>query len=372
MIVLANSRRPLQPTYGVASVNATIFTSTTGSNDWQGRPCIIKLANGNFVVVWKESTQHVLGVPGMININFSANDGVTWTANNVKIGGGAVSGFPYIKAAAAADRAEDIQIFQCPNGDIIMITHEQSSSAAPNDWVTLWQHRSTDNGNTWTSDFDLGLNLPDVPDTIKIWACFSNMTIGTDVYICAAQYDVDFDDSKVTLWKSTDNCLTYTKVSDIFDYDATTPDPNECGIVHIRDGRVLAICRTRDLQKTIKRESIDYGVTWGTIQDYSNYFGRVGIHEPRLYKFPIGLGSPNRIFLAGRNYAGASLWKNWIQFSDDNGLTWRPVYLDTMYVTDAGYVTVVVRSDGQLCCLAYTGSQTAARIVRYILVDTPV
>src|SRR5688572_17416771 len=105
MIVTPQLRRPLVPTYGATSTNPTLFTSTTGSNDWQGRPCVIKLANGNLVAVWKESTQHVGGVPGVININFSANDGGSWTANNVKIGGGAVTGFPYIKSHASADRA---------------------------------------------------------------------------------------------------------------------------------------------------------------------------------------------------------------------------------------------------------------------------
>jgi hypothetical protein len=345
--------------FGFGTTTPFSFTAP-GTYDWGARPRMIKRAStGVIVAVWKESTQHELG-DGYFNINFSNDDGATWTANNTKIGGGAVTGFPYVKTAPSADQCDDVLLLECANGDLLLISHERLDTAPPNDWITNWQHRSTDGGETWTAEANLASLLPDVADAKKFWAFYDYEIIGTDLYICAAQYDTDFDDSKVTLWKSTDDGATYTKVSDIFAYDDTTPDPNETGILHLGSGEMMVVTRTRDLNKTLIRRSTDYGATWGTIQDASDLFGGIGIHQPCLRK--VG----ERIFLFGRWYSTSTYWKNGMWYSDDEGITWSQVVLDNIGNSDMGYFMAVLKDDGvSWVGLGYFGTLTAATIYQY-------
>ncbi len=343
--------------FGFGILTPFSFTAP-GTYDWGARPRLIKRSNGIFVLVWKESTNHSLG-GGYFNINFSNDEGATWTANNTKIGGGAVSGFPYVKTAASADQSDDCLLLEAPNGDLLLITHERLNVASPNDFITNWQHRSTDGGNTWTAEQDLGATLPDVADPKKFWAFYDYEIIGSDLYICCAQYNTDFDDSKVTLWKSTDNGANYTKVSDIYAYGDTTPDPNECGIIHLGSGVMLAITRTRDLNKTIERRSTDYGVTWGSIVNISDRFGRVGIHQPCIRK--VG----ERLFLFGRHYLNSTYWKNGMWYSDNLGATWSQVVLDNIGNTDMGYFMAVQKTNSDWVGIGYFGTLNAAILYQY-------
>lgn len=373
MIAVAQSFKNRRHTYLRQGFSDSQFSflNSGATYDWGGRPTCVKRQDGVWVLLWKEYQQHtVAGPSGYWNINFSDDEGVTWTANNTKLGGGAVSGFPYIKTHASADRADDGMLFVCANGDLIFISHERLNTTPPDDFVTHWQTRSTDGGETWTSDFDLGDELPDIADKRKFWAMYEHQIINGEDYIVAAQYDTDFTDSKVTLWKSADNCQTYTKVSDIYAY-GESPAPNETGFIHLANGHIIAFTRTypESSKITYKRESLDYGATWGSIQDYSDYFGRNGVHQPRMYKFP----ASNRIYLAGRNYQSSTAWKNWFLWSDDNGISWTPVYLDNDFLSnaDCGYVQLIQKENKDIYVISYTGTQDAATVCSYYAQRSP-
>lgn len=355
-----NKKQP----WTISSRTANIIPFTdAGTYDWQARPDMVK-RNGVVILVCKEATNHVLG-DGYWNIIFSTDDGANWTANNVRVGGGAVTGFPYIKTAASADQCDDAELILCANGDLLFFTHERLDTSPPNDWITHWQHRSTDGGNTWTAEFDLGAALPGVSDKTKLWAFYDYEVIGTDLYVTASEYTSSLanPNTKTSLWKSTNNGLSYTKVSTIFDVGDTNPSTTECGFIHTGNGRFLAISRTWDLNVTKQRVSLDYGATWGAITDVSNLFARLGVHQPRLQKF----SGSDRIYLTGRDYKDATNWRNALWYSDDAGASWDEIFLDALYSTDGGYTKLIKRDNGDLFFVGYYGSLTAARLYGYVL-----
>lgn len=362
-LIAADVAVPTDIVFGLRAYNRPAYAPVTGGNDWVGRTSMVDLGSRQ-LLVFRESTGHSVEA-GNWDIRYSTDGFITATGNNTLIGGGASAFFPYSGGTApTATAAGDAAIFKCPNGDVVFISHQTKTGTSPDDWVTHWQHRSTDGGDTWTSDGDLFDLIPNIADKRKAWAFYDSMIIGTDFYLVFAEYNTTKSSSRVRLVKSTDNGHTYTDVSSIFPYASYASDPNETGIEHLGGGIVMAISRTWGLLLTFQRISLDYGLTW---QDYTeisaSQFQGAGIHQPRLIKF----AGESRVWLAGRYYISTDDTSNMVAYSTDSGTTWIKSLLDPNLPGDSGYTDMVKRADGTYFVTGYSGSENASQLTSYVV-----
>ena len=135
---------PFNPAVTVAT---TTTLGTGGTDDWWGRASIKRRPSDNaLVMAYYRAPHHALN-GGDLHIKFSNDDGATWTAEDTKIGGGTVSGFPMNPPGLTGDQdAGEPWLYVAPNGDLLLhmwkVAYGVSSAGS-------WQSRSTDGGHTW-------------------------------------------------------------------------------------------------------------------------------------------------------------------------------------------------------------------------------
>jgi hypothetical protein len=101
------------------------------------------------------------------------------------------------------------------------------------------------------------------------------------------------------------------------------------------------------------------GASWGSLQDKGSQLGI--IQSPRL------LWINTKLELIGRKYVGDLEEYTVRYFSRSNGLTWvGPYYPDSAAYDDAGYCTMLEKSNGDFYMLSYAGTESDADIMEYI------
>lgn len=364
----------------VTSKTAFVSFTDAVNNDWQGRLYTIETAAGYWMGVWVEGTNHsdYNSASHYVNIFFSDDEGATWSANNTYIGGAAITGFPLVPPGGSSTGFVDFTIIRCPNDDLVIIAQDRGVNGSAWNGVNFTQHqyRSTDDGQTWAHDFDFctAIGLVTVADKAKIQGLFENMVLGNDLYITLCQIRADLDDTRISLYKSSDNCATWSLVSHPIAYDELSPDATASAIAHLGNGRFIIILRTQDLGTAYKRESNDYGLTWGAISEFSSQAGYVGIHDPKVKgysNFFLLYGRDNKKIL-GDTTAALFMRNSWWTTTDLFTTPSQRHYLDPFYAGngtanqgDAGYTRAMRKADGSFMFFGYYGTNFAALLYKY-------
>jgi tetrahydromethanopterin S-methyltransferase subunit D len=353
---------------------------TDAGNDWQGRYYPIRMADGNWCAVWMEGTFHsdYNSATHTVNIHFSNDEGVTWTDNNEYFGSVPVTGFPLIPPGGTATGFVDFCLTLCPNGDLVLIAQNRGVNASAWNGVNFSQHqyRSTDNGATWAYEFDfcdaIGENT--VALRAKIQGLFETMIIGDDLYVILCQIRTDLNDTRIRIYKTTDNCATWSFLSNPIEYDEVDPDCTESALAHLGNGRIICVFRTEDLGQALWKTSNDYGLTWGAVTDFAPQLGYVGLHQPRIKaysNFFLVMGRDNKTILNDPTLAVYER-NSWWTTDDLFATTCDRYYLDPFYTGtgvistgDAGYTRAVQKNDGSFMFFGYYGVNSASLIYKY-------
>lgn len=369
-----------------------VFSFTDGGHDWAARPDVVKHPNGTVIAFWCEATSHSDVDDRIWNINFSDDDGATFTANNVDLLGNPMADWPFVASAPDATGIGDMQLIVCENSDLILISIERVAIGTPgyeNGWVTHYLYRSTDEGLTWDSGTDLIAMLPGSLDPTRIWACYTHtvMPDGT-IIIPFSEAETDVDGrTRQLVYKSTDSGFTWMFVSYFLEYDDLDfsmgePQAYELALTHLGGGRIMGVTRTSDSKRTFARYSEDQGATWGAIIEITEELEYVGVHQPKLTKFGDFLILTGRDVGAAREDVGvdATISRNGYWTSINNGATWTRRYLDPYYTGigatnltagDSGYVTWFLRDDNTFLFFGYYGTYGSALLYKYEVNNTP-
>lgn len=364
----------------VTSKTAFVPFTDGVSNDWQGRYYVLETAAGYWMAVWVEGTNHsdYNSASHYVNIHFSDDEGATWSDNNEYIGGAAITGFPLVPPGGSSTGFVDFTIIRCPNDDLVIIAQDRGSNPTVWNGVNFSQHqyRSTDDGQTWTYEYDFceEIGLVTTADKAKIQGLFENMVVGSTVYITLCQIRADLDDTRISLYSSTDNCTNWSLVSHPVEYDELDPDATASAIAHLGGGKFMCVLRTQDLGSGFMKTSPDNGVTWGAAEEFDVQLGYVGIHDPKVKNYTnffLMYGRDNKKIINDPT-AARFMRNSWWTTTDLFSTSARRHYLDPFYAGtgavnggDAGYTRAMQKSDGTFLFFGYYGDNFTALIYKY-------
>ncbi len=355
---------------------ATLVSGTTSSGDWHGRASVVTLPSGVVVLTYRSGTSHGIN-DGELHIKFSDDYGATWTAEDTKLGGGGVTGFPmYPTGGAPADDEGPGEpwLYIAPNGNLIL--HMWNADYSVN-CVGNWQSVSTDGGESWgaTSQIDYS----GIAGDNTIFTTCDHFVLNGVIYAGARKYtDCTFAECYNLLMKSTDNGSTWEYVSDISSTTDSTSGTNEVGLEYLGDGNIIAVLRDNDNAKTFKTTSTDMGATWAALSDITSAVGISGRH--RVYTLAHLKGEKywwrdQTLIMCGFEFISAdppsglgrssSVW-----ISEDAGATWSGPYhcgVSQAHGSDAGYGDIFYDLDNdELVHINYWGSgSTAVDLYQY-------
>jgi hypothetical protein len=362
------------PSVTVAS--SSTIDSGAGAEDWVGRASIVRRPSDDaLVMAYYQATNH-FNNEGALHLRFSDDHGATWTAEDTKLGGGAVTGFPMNPPGAGTPPdAGEPQLYVAPNGDLLihmwLIDYSTSMGGS-------WQSRSTDGGETWSTPAQIAFNHPTEDDDI-IFSTDDWFALDGVLYAGARIYTGGSDGrpSESILIKSADDGTTWEYVSTIMsDAEGDSPDfgGQEVGFEYVGNDTIVAMIRENPHTKSFQRVSTDMGVTWGTLTNVTSTVGIAG--RQRVYTRSHLQGLPGWwndpvLFMVGfvhqtsgdTNDRRAAVW-----ISPDRGTTWDgPHYLNTT-TEDGGYGDIFYDADtGRYVVVTYTGSLNTASLVQYNL-----
>lgn len=356
------------------SVVSSVTLGSGGTLDWWGRASMHRLPSGVIVLVYRRGTVHFVN-DGALYIKFSDDDGATWTAENTKLGGGAVAGFPMNPSTLSAgqDAGEPI-LYQAPNGDLILqmwrIDYGVSMGGT-------WQSESSDGGESWTPSHLVDFGIAGVSNTI-IFATDDSFVWNRSIYAGARIYSggADGTPSEMILIRSDDNGQTWQKVSTIMaaNEGSGSHGGQEVGLEYIGNGRIIAMLRDNDHTKSYQRVSEDLGATWGSLVDVTATVGIAG--RQRVYTRSHLLGLPGWwndpvLYMTGfvHQTPGSSTdRRNAIWVSPDRGATWAgPFYLNAT-TEDGGYGDLQWDfTNDRPFVVTYAGTNNAASLIQYNL-----
>lgn len=352
--------KPPFSSYTLREQNEIIPLKDGGAtNDWQGRISLVRLSD-RWIMVLREAVSHTDNGTGAYHILFSYN-GVQWLAHDFYSGTDPVIGFPYTATVSGATSAADMIIIPCPNGDLITIQHERDGGAGLTGWKAITQRRSTDRGQSWSYEGELTTYLDG--NANQNWAFYDYDILGNDIYIVGSDHNGDLTTAGIKLYKSSDNGLTWAKVSTIWTNDGSH---YEGSIQFTTANDCISIARQDEEAKTSQRISTDGGLTWGPSQDITAQVGGVGVHQPRLRKF-IG---EERIYLVGRhNLVYGSTTKNGMWYSDDLN-NWTNFLPNNTNFPDSGYCDMRKFNKSTFLMFGYEGTIPSARLQQYKIVGS--
>lgn len=357
--------------YGGVSVNVdSISTFASSANQWFGRASI-KIREGIVVCCYYESTAHDAN-DGELHIKFSDDYGATWTAEDTKLGGGAVTGFPMNPSTVTAGQdAGEPKLYLADNGDLILHMWRVNYGSANNG---TYQSVSTDGGETWSSS--AAVDFTGIADDNNTFATDDDFVVGGIIYAGARTHDADQSPSESQLIKSEDNGATWEKVSTICANNEGTGGTGawEVGIEYLGDNRILAILRMVDLTRAYQRISTDMGATWGSLTEVTSQIGiaiRQRVYTRAHLKGEASWWNDKYLIMTGavHTIAGDSQnRRNCIWFSTDAGTTWsQPKFIDSN-IGDGGYGDIFYNpTTGKYVVINYQGSLTEATLKQYTL-----
>jgi arylsulfatase A-like enzyme len=287
--------------------------------------------------------------PGDIECWLSPDGGATW-----KLGSAATQHEPdTIRMNHAAGLAK--------NGDLLVLTSGWSNRWPPGQprsrgsyrYETLrpWVSRSPDGGLSWWVDKEA---FPPKTPGNDFAVPFGDVQIAQNGDLCVAVYSTQgpwekYEERKFRSWlyRSTDDGKTWGKPV------VLAPDANETTVLHLRDGRWLAVARigsgVEKKDRMTLHASSDDGRTWQFRREMTG-FQRVNGHLLKLHDGRVLFTCGDRASEFGRRGLEAMI-------SPDGGETWSaPVRLIDWNGLDGGYPSSVQRKDGQIVTAYYASA----------------
>lgn len=359
---------PFDPSVSVAS-SSTIGSG--GADDWWGRASIKRRSSDDaLVLAYYRSTSHSAN-GGDLHIRFSDDHGATWTAEDTKLGGGSVSGFPMNPPSlSGVQDAGEPWLYVCPNGDLLLhmwkVDYGGSNAGS-------WQSRSTDGGDTWSTPTQISWTGTHSLSSTNTFQTDDDFVFDRTIYAGVRTYDgASYTDCFMSLVKSTDNGVTWDFVSNI-----TGPSETACievGLTYVGNSTIVAMLRSLDHTAGYQRTSTDMGATWGSLTNVTSTVGILG--RNRVYSSMELRGDagwwkdPNRVMVGYVQQSSGSSQsrRNAVWFSPDRCTTWDgPHYIDST-VEDAGYGDIFWdATNSRYVVVNYQGTLLAASLKQYDL-----
>lgn len=329
------------------SVSSHETTTLTSDGRWNGRPQIEELSNGNWVMVYRNGSQHVAEVADKLHIRFSDDEGETWTDDDTLLNGEQVSGFPLDSGSYSEKKSKMIV---APNDDLLLFTKRADSG---NGHEPPGYYISNDSGASWT-EYNITwdeLNGYSSNDVIVA----NDYVVHNDVIYISGRKGVG-DDAFIA--KSTNNGTSWSIIANL------TTDMNEVGIEHVSGSTFVAVGRDGNTGGGDTR--LQYWDSSGTVQAATNIGGTIGeIHQPVLKKFSDGY-----IRMTGRKYY-SSTSQTPVYYVTENGTNWYVGYEFDLGNHDSGYGDVQERTNGEVVVQSYVASSSSdSEIYQYVLNDT--
>jgi hypothetical protein len=348
------------------TVDATTTLVTGGALDWSARASIVRRADDVLVLAYYRSTAHDANGGGLY-VKFSDDDGATWTAENTKLGGGAVTGFPMNPSTVAGSQdAGEPWLIIAPSGDILCFMW-RVDYGADNDGT--YMTRSEDGGESWSTSAAVTIT----------GASNQNVTYLTDdgfvydgvIYAGAREYTTGTYDACASYFcKSEDDGATWTRVSIIMANNEGGNGAIEVGLEYLGDQTIIAMLRDTDHVASWRAWSTDMGATWTNPEDVTSIVGIAA--RQRLYTRAHLMGleewwTDPVLFMGGfiqTDPPNSSGRRNAVWVSLDRGHTWEgPEYVDTD-TDDAGYGDLFMAGD-VLNFVSYDGTFAACDLKQY-------
>lgn len=354
----------------------TLVTGTINGKDWHGRASVVTRDDGVKVLFYRSGSKHEVN-DGALHVRFSDDHGATWTDEDTKLGGGAVTGFPMNPSTLSAgeDAGEPWAII-APSGDILLFMWRVDYFVTKGG---TWMSRSEDGGETWSSSagpiefawFDA------TSDTqLRTYATDDGFVLGTDIYMAARIYTSTAQTAaNFVLMKSSDDGETWSRVEYIVHVaEAGGHGCMEAGLERIGATSMIAMLRDCDAQHSYKRVSTDLGATWGTLGDMNASVGIAG--RQRVYTVDHLRGEENwwldpRLIMTGfvlQTPGSSQGRRNAVWISLDSGASWsEPFYIDTTS-DDGGYGDIFWDpEEEQFVVVSYKGTLASADLIQYRL-----
>lgn len=322
-------------------ISNTDFISHLPPNDWVGRPTIVDVGSGVWMMAYRLATAHQEVGAGTINIRFSVNEGISWTADNTFTDAIACVGVPLTAHSPDTDIGE-VYLIRCPNGDLLLHTYEDQVATGSTAAGTR-QNRSTDGGKTWTDEGVINADgrLRMVQDHF-----IKSGVIYTVVEVCPNALDRWARPHELSLFTSSDNGATW--VETVID---TLNDNSEASICNTSGNKILVTMRDPiDTGKTYKYTSADLGATWSLISTLSARIGMV--QKPRM------IAAFGGHIMYGRDDVASPTTRQYavIWWTPDEGVTFtRKFRPDNNPYADCAYWQILPRTDGTYYGLNYHG-----------------
>lgn len=351
----------------LSNITSSIVASESGR--WFGRATMERLSNGNWVLVYEESTAHSETHDDVVHIKFSNDQGATWTAEDTYLDAEAVTGFPAYPDDGIDDPygPGDTYILEAPNGDLWLHTWKVYYSGTL--MQGTWHKKSTDGGKTWGAFEQIIFGGQTETETNKTGMTEQHFILDGVIYMAGRVYDTPFSTVKMCLYKSEDNGATWSWISDMSAYSDKT---HEAAMEYLGDNRILVFMRDSANARSTMTYSNDFGATWAPVVPVElvmNYIGR-----NRMYTVNHLAGLPNwwndnRLVMVGfvlTNPGSSQGRRNAIWLSSDAGIHWsQPLYLDDA-AADAGYGDILLDTNTNTYrVVTYIGGLGEANLKQY-------
>lgn len=355
----------------------TITTGTVDGRDWHGRASMVELGDGTWVLVYRSAPAHDDNGDEVLRIRFSDDKGATWTAEDTKLGGGAVTGFPMTPPGGGTGDASgpgEPWLYLADDGTLILhmwlVDYNVSVGGT-------YQSTSSDGGETWSTPA-VAVDFGGIADDTEVFATDDDFVYGGVIYGGARVWltsVIPGDPSQSILIKSEDDGATWEKVSVIMDSNEgeNASGGQEVGLEYLGDNTIIAMIRDNDAEYSYRRFSTDMGATWGALTN--------------MQPTTVGIAARQRVFTKAYLQGNENWWtddtlimvgfihtnpgssqgrRNCVWVSRDAGDTWTgPLWLDAE-TEDAGYGDILYDSaTDKYTVITYQGTLAAAALVQY-------
>jgi hypothetical protein len=337
---------------GEPTINETGDIVFYDGPNWNGRTNVKRMKDGNYILVYMDSTAHHINTNSRAMVRFS-REGTYWTEQNTYFDGTAIT--PFAPPASGNSGAGESWTYIAPNGTVIIHTWRCDYNVYNGG---TYQWHSNDHGKTWTSDGQV--SFAGITNQNQVFSTDDDFVYRGVIYAGARQYApgvlVQDDGIKSMFIKNENNGAVgdWEWVSDITDY--VTHPTNEVGLAYVGGSRIVAILRGTPYGSTYRGVSDDFGLSWTITDITSGPFAVSGRHRLK-----------SRAYLQGRiDYWNDPVWictgfvattgeahprRNCIWVSKDRCETFSgPLWLD-VEGEDGGYNDMMWDQDYK--CFAY-------------------
>lgn len=378
---------PFYADVAAALIDVTVVSTTTlvtgGALDWIGRASIKRRSDDVLVMVYRRGSHHAIN-DGALYIKFSDDNGATWTAENTKLGGGAVSGFPMNPSTLTAGQdAGEGWLMVAPNGDLLLHMWRIDYTVS---WGGTYQSRSTDGGETWSSaPGPIQFTGLTVAQNSRAFATDDDFVLDGTIYAGARVYVQNPDEatygSAVVLIASDDNGATWTRESTLISSaDLGGVGTEEVGLEYIGNDEIIAMIRdtatiTHGYQMigtNLGAADSDWPAAPGTdVTTTAGILSRPRVYTRAHLKGEANWWSDPVLLMTGfvhQTPGSSHPRRSAVWVSQDRGDTWsRPQYIDAS-TEDAGYGDMFYDADNdEWVVVTYYGTQAAADLKQYRL-----